>query len=216
MTAASFVSSGITRPVFCGAVTTTNRFLLLTGNHSRASLLISASVISGRNRWCNAYSSSALGKSFINKKVANIFTGAACRWSVFLFQCEAFVVTQDIYFLTSQFCFREAEARDAFRFRQQCLQTTFNSIFLNKSTERCDLLRPRQKATSSAESQNKGCVRLLGELSKARVQHSGKEPINCLLPVGANRAFRACRQKRVNLDACGSGFFVGVDGKSGV
>ena len=54
MTAASAASSGTFTPVFSGARTATTR--LRSGTQSRARLLMSAIVISGRNRWTRPFS----------------------------------------------------------------------------------------------------------------------------------------------------------------
>ena len=54
MTAASDASSGTATPAFLGALTVTTR--LRSGTQSGARLLMSASVISGRNRWTRPFS----------------------------------------------------------------------------------------------------------------------------------------------------------------
>src|SRR6185295_11777713 len=133
---------------------------------------------------------------------------------VVLLEHESIVAAQDAGSLPGQLRLCEAEACDSFRFREQCLQTTFDAVFLNKRIQKRDLFRPRQEAASSAEAKNKWRIRLLRELSKTRVQHSAKEPVNGLLSVSADCTFGARGQERVNLNACRRGLFIGVDGEA--
>src|SRR6185295_109433 len=135
---------------------------------------------------------------------------------VVLLEHESIVATQDAGFLPGQLRLCEAEACDSFRFREQCLQTTFDAVFLNKRIQKCNLFRPRQEATSSAEAKNKWRIRLLREFSKTRVQHSGKEPVHGLVSVSADCTVGARGHKRVDLDACRRGLFVGVDGDTDI
>ena len=88
ITAASVGLVGHDDAVGCGALTSTTR--LPSGVHSRARLLISPSVISGRNRWCSAYSYAmpGIGSRCVKLRMYSAASAADCWLSFSVSACS--------------------------------------------------------------------------------------------------------------------------------
>ena len=107
------------------------------------------------------------GEGFVGEEVTNVLIGAVVRLPVLIFDDETLVAPQQILPLPVELGLSKSEPRDTLHFHQECVQTLFNPVFLDSSTEIRFIFFGCDEWSTVCTRSKKRRVGLLGDLGQA-------------------------------------------------